>query len=312
MKVVVTGASGFIGQAFVKMMLAQEKASTLVLMTSSKAGEARLNTQWPGLQVERLTTSNGEVRLGPLRDADILLHLGWSRVPATAKADPQADLTENVEFGLRLMRAAGDAKVHRFVFLSSGGTVYGSSNGLPLTEGRPTRPVSAYGVSKLIFEEYLRACAGTYGFEYVILRPANVYGNIKGIRRPQGVIEHWLADIANDRPVEIWNGLTTIRDYIHIADLLTVLLRSLTAPVGGKTINVGTGIGTSLAQLLALMEEVTGRKVRLGPVRAENIGATDVNILSTVYCEEVLGVRPAVTLREGIAGLWTTLRGDGC
>jgi UDP-glucose 4-epimerase len=241
-----------------------------------------------------------------MKNADVVVHAGWSRVPSTAMLDPRADLRENVDLGLELMNAAGTAGIGKFVFLSSGGMVYGDPIRSPMDESHPTRPVSAYGASKLCFEQYLRTRAAYFGFERVVLRPSNVYGNEGGPTKPQGVIEHWLTRIGRGQALEVWNGLQIRRDYLHIDDLVDVMMRVLSAPVPEGTLNVGTGVGTSLAELVELMRDVTGSNIRVEHKGTMGQGSP-ANVLDPQRCMDRLDWRPVVDLRSGLERLWPVL-----
>lgn len=307
MKVAITGASGFIGGAFVRALRSTMPEVDVVALASSTSSVEGIRSKWPDMEVAPLRRGDASVNEEALRGVNVLVHAAWSTVPSTAARDPKADLEQNVEFGLGLMDAAGRAGIGRFVFLSSGGTVYGDPLVLPIDEAHPTRPVTAYGASKLCFEQYLRTRAAHHGFEQVVLRPSNVYGNEAGATKPQGVIEHWITCIATGRPIAVWNGLEVRRDYLHVDDLVDVLLHALTAPVAGRTLNIGTGVGTSLAELLELLEQITGKEVQVHH-RGTSPNGSPANVLDALACRKLLSWEPLVSLPVGVERLWSVLR----
>lgn len=255
-----------------------------------------------------LYDDRGRVHPGALNGVNTLVHLGWSTVPATAEQDPQADQHHNVEGGLRLLEAVRAAGVRRVVFLSSGGTVYGPAADLPIREDAPTRPISAYGISKMLFESYLALAAQQHGFEHVILRPGNVYGDPVPRQRPQGVVEHWMARIAADRPIEVWNDLAVTRDLLHVDDMTHAILAAVERPLDRAVLNIGTGTGTSLGELLQLLERVVGRPITT-EMRGTAPAAIPVNVLDPEKAAKVLGFRASVPLATGLERLWHQING---
>ncbi|MBL7982491.1 MAG: NAD-dependent epimerase/dehydratase family protein [Flavobacteriales bacterium] len=311
MRVAITGASGFIGRHLVQRLLAGPDHSVMAdgsalevrVLASSEVGFARCEALWPQVQRHLLFDPEGAVLMDALDGMDVLVHMGWSSVPAVAEKDPQLDQMQNVAAGLRLLDAATHAGVRRVIFLSSGGTVYGPRSPMPIKEDVVAHPNTAYGISKLMFEQYLRLHAQRNNLESIVLRPGNVYGDPMPRIRPQGVIEHWLACIAADRPIEIWSDLEVTRDFVHVDDMVRAILLSLTTASNDLVLNVGTGVGTSLGQLLEILRGVTGKDV-IVDVR----GATSAIIPHNVLCPEqaaaLTGFRAEVELGQGVAKLW--------
>ncbi len=312
MEIAITGASGFIGRNLMQRFM--ERAGPGHATTTIRAlhsGE-RPSSTWTFpkdlVRTAPLYDDHGRIHPEALNGVDTLLHLGWSTVPATAEQDPQADQRTNVEGGLRLLEAVRAAGVRRVVFLSSGGTVYGPTTELPIREDAPTRPISAYGISKLLFESYLGLAAKQHGFEHVILRPGNVYGDPVPRQRPQGVIEHWMARIAAGRSIELWNPLSVTRDLLHVDDMVTAILAAVEHPAGHAVLNIGTGVGTSLGELLALLERVTGRPIPT-EVRSTAPAAIPANVLDPRKAMDVLGFRTTIPLATGLERLWLQING---
>jgi UDP-glucose 4-epimerase len=307
MEIAITGASGFIGRHLMRRFLERtEPGLAKATLRALHSGEHPSSTwTFPKdlVRTAPLYDDRGRIHPEALNGVDTLLHLGWSTVPATAELDPQADQRTNVEGGLRLLEGVRAARVRRVVFLSSGGTVYGPTDRLPIPEDAPTRPISAYGISKLLFESYLGLAAKQHGFEHVILRPGNVYGDPLPRQRPQGVIEHWMARIAAGLPIEVWNDLAVTRDLLHVDDMTTAILAAVERPLDRAVLNIGTGVGTSLGELLQLLERVVGRPVHT-EVRSTAPAAIPANVLDPRKAMEVLGFRTTIPLATGVERLW--------
>lgn len=306
MKIVITGASGFIGGSFLSKMLTGPGDHELICLSSSDAGQEKLLSLWPDLQVFPLREMGSAQVMKAVEGAHALIHFGWSTVPRTADADPQKDLLENVYNGISLIENAVRAGIDRFIFLSSGGTVYGNSADVPFTEDHPTAPVSAYGISKLAFEHYLRSIALRSPMRHVILRPGNIYGRVSDPLRPQGVIEHWMHGILRGEALHVWGNTHVVRDYVHVDDLIRVIVALLHYAGTQQIFNVGTGVGTSLAQLIELLKEVTARDLQVIMNEADPAGPS-VNILNCDASKKELGCAPQIALRDGLQHLWNDL-----
>jgi len=205
---------------------------------------------------------------------------------------------------VRLLNEARLTGVQRFVFLSSGGTVYGPAQSLPIAENHPTDPINAYGITKLAVEKYLHMFHVLYGLDTITLRPSVPYGPGQDPHRRQGAVGVFLHCIATRQPIEIWGDGNVRRDYFYIDDLVSAVLASLqidSPPV--RVFNVGGGRSYSLNDLLTLLGQITGREpiVRYCPGRKFDV--PDL-LLDTTRARTHLNWEPTVTLQDGIARTW--------
>jgi len=311
MKVTITGATGAIGQAFLQRLLADERMGSRVLqvqcITSSEAGEEFLHQRFPGIGVVQHRAWQGPGLEEVLRNTDLLVHLAWSSVPGTAALDPAGDLHANVTEAARLLDLAALGGVGRVVFVSSGGTVYGPMDRYPITEDQRPAPITAYGLSKLRFEETLFAHAKVHGYKALVLRPSNVYGMPMQTNKPQGVVQHWIKAILEGRPIELWNQGDTVRDLIHVDDMVQALMLAMDHAGTGTIFNIGSGIGTTLSSLADRLEAISGRKLEVVH-RTGTPGAVDRNILSTERARKELGFEAGISLEEGLQRTWNLFR----
>jgi UDP-glucose 4-epimerase len=252
------------------------------------------------------------VRVGDLADPaalDALLvpggavvHLAWTTIPATADRDPAADLADNVLGSVRLLEACSRAGVGRVVFLSSGGTVYGKAARVPIQEGAPTEPIGAYGIGKLAVEKYLALYHRRHGLDSIVLRPANAYGPGQDPRRGQSAATVFAHRALRGEPITIWGDGQVVRDYLYVEDLAEAVGLALDyapGPDGPRLFNVGTGVGTSLLELLELVGAALGRPpaVERAPARPLDV---PVNILDSRRLTDATLWRPRVPLAEGL------------
>jgi UDP-glucose 4-epimerase len=293
-RVLLTGAQGFIGRVLRERLLKHGYQITCYVRNSTTTfhaderwfeGDLREESRWETL----------------VQDHNAVVHLAWTSVPATALC-PARDLQENVVPTIRLASAAAAASC-RFVFASSGGTVYGLPNALPLCEDHPTAPINAYGCAKLAAEGYLRFFVYSQGLNGCILRFANAYGRTCPTRRSQGAPDVLLTKALQNEPFELFGNGSVIRDYVHVDDIAASIEAALAPGAPAGIFNVGTGIGTSLAELIDLVERVTDRKLMIlhRDPRPLDVPA---NILRVDRARAALQWSPQITLEDGLRRSW--------
>nr|AJD20011.1 UDP-glucose 4-epimerase [uncultured bacterium] len=226
--------------------------------------------------------------------------------PAIADREPALVGEDHARFVRLLDGLAAAGHRPTVVLTSSGGTVYDPATRPPYGEHSPTRTSSAYGRAKLRLEQELLARAGEV--RPVILRLANVYGPDQRLGTGQGVLGHWLEAAAAERALQVYGDLGTVRDYVHVDDVVRLMHRVDRAGREGRhlppVINVGSGVPTTLAELLTVTLRVVARSVTLRVQPSRSFDRTSV-WLDTGLARRVLGWRASVTLPEGVAASWS-------
>jgi UDP-glucose 4-epimerase len=190
--------------------------------------------------------------------------------------------------------------VRKVVFASSGGTIYGRTRVSPIAEDHATDPTCAHGIGKLAIEKYLQLFKELHGLDCCALRIANPYGERQRTEKAQGAVGVLLERALNGRPFEIWGDGSVVRDYIHVSDVVRALIAGAAATDAANNVfNIGTGQGTSLNELVAVVERTINRRVRriYLPARGFDI---DENVLDTSRATEELGWTASVSLEDGI------------
>ncbi len=247
-----------------------------------------------------------------------VMHFAADSQVGESVENPRKYFSNNVEGGLALLNAVVDAGVHKFIF-SSTCAVYGIPAKVPITEATPRQPVNPYGMSKLFLENALEAYARSYHLRSMSLRYFNAAGadeggNIGELHRPEShVIPLALKAVTGERgPLEVFGADyptpdgTCIRDYIHVNDLAeahVLALKRLDSVEGAARLNLGTGTGASVQELIATIEEVTGKIVprRVGPRRA---GDPPELVADPSRAHAALGWKAVRSLRDIVQTAW--------
>jgi len=227
-----------------------------------------------------------------------VVHLGWSTTPASSNLDPSQDAHDNVVGTLRLLDACVASKVARMVFASSGGTVYGPSTRLPLSELQPTEPISSYGIAKLAVEKYLQLYQRNHGITPVILRVANPYGPRQDPRRSQGAVAVFAQRILTGTPIEIWGDGSVIRDYLYVADVAEAFVLAVTGARHGIC-NIGSGVGLALTDLIHAIERQTSIHATITHKPSRNVDIPAV-VLDRTHAAALLGWSPRTSFADGL------------
>jgi UDP-glucose 4-epimerase len=252
--VVVTGGAGFIGHHLVRTL--QDRGDEVLVIDDLSGGiRGGLST---GTRLELLDITRDDLghTIAGWRPS-VVYHLAAQVSVARSMRDPQHDLEVNAIGTLRVVRAVKAAGVPRLVFTSSGGAIYGDME-IADTEASPPKPLSYYGAHKLLAEQYVRWS----GVDHAIVRPSNVYGPDQPTGVEDAVIAALVAAVRHSTVFVINGDGTQPRDFLHVADLVSGLLL-----LGGwsesGTWNVSSHVATSVLDVVRLLEQLTGRSVKI-------------------------------------------------
>jgi UDP-glucose 4-epimerase len=293
MKVLVTGGAGFIGAHLVVASLAA--GDEVVALDNMRRGvratlpdEARL--------IEGDIRDRESVALA-MRGAQRVYHLAAQSNVLGAVTDTDYSFTSNVVGTYNVLGAARDAGVEQVIFTSSR-EVYGEVERLPVAEDRPMDPKNAYGASKVAGEVYCRTFQNTYGLDVSVLRLANVYG--AGDR--DRVIPIWLDRARRGEDLELYGG-EQVLDLVPVGLVVAALRRAAEVSLGGRVVNVGSGVGTPLRDLANRIARLPSREVGLRVLPARSIEVTRF-VADVARMRDLLGLAPPADPLEGLAALW--------
>ena len=233
--------------------------------------------------------------------ADTILHLAWSTLPATSELPPRTEWQHDLPFLEKMLTAmtasTARARLH-LVFFSSGGTVYGNAPGRPSNETDPCQPIGWYGRGKHAAEELIESHAARHGLASTILRISNPYGYPVPKSRAQGIIPHALRCAAEGLPLTLWGDGHARKDFLYYTDFLSALEQVIAHRLTG-TFNLSAGESHSVREVIDLVEKNTGRPVAL---HYQSGHAWDVqdSRLDNQRIIAATGWRPQIPLDEGI------------
>ena len=233
-----------------------------------------------------------------------IFYFAGNSVPALVETELERGSFSDQEFLVMMLSSLKDqVKKVRFIYGSSGGTVYGRTANVACEETMICQPISAYGLSKYIQEQYIHFFAKKIGFDYFIARISNPYGRIltHGSKNLQGFIDNVVKKVLRNKEIEIWGDGSVIRDFIHIKDLV-IALRILTSKnIPSGIYNIGSGQATSLNDVISSIESL-GRQMNVTRLESRKIDL-EVNVLSVEKIHQTTGWTPKITLQAGLKDL---------
>ena len=292
-RILITGGSGFLGHNVILGLRAA--GYSVKCLDRYEAGFLKEN------DVEFLFGDISEKNLieQTLKDVDIVIHMACTILPQMSNSDPYFDMMTNVGGSLSLLDAAVKNNVQKVVFLSSGGTVYGRPQSTPIPEEHPTNPTCSYGISKLMVEKYLRLYRELYGLESCAVRLANPYGRFQRVKSAQGVISVFCYKALKGEEIQIWGDGNVQRDFIYVDDVVDAILRILKKDGLPPELNIGSGIATSLNELLKVITAVCNKELKIKYMEKRGFDVP-VSVLDISKAETFLDWHPAVCLRDGL------------
>lgn len=262
MNILFIGGAGFIGSSLVKQFLSNEKYKVFVIEPEF-ANVSRLD----GLDVNifRMALDNvdGVEHILVSNKIDVVVHLVSTLIPGSGYDDFNNEFKNMIFPSIKLMEICAKENI-KFVYFSSGGTIYGNRSTMqPFVETDEMAPISYYGWSKQMMENSILFKNRTENLRYLIVRPSNPYGHGQNLHGKQGLVAVAIGKILEDKPVEVWGDGSAIRDYIYIDDLAKVFYQLIDKDVYNETVNLGSGRGYSVNDILAFLKIITKKDFKI-------------------------------------------------
>lgn len=305
MRVLVTGAAGFIGSRLCARLLAEGAAVVGVdCFTDYYPRWIKERNIAPLLKNKRFTLVPADLNDLPLRrtlrNVEAVFHLAAQAGVRASWGRSFSDyIRHNIQATQSLLEAAKDRPLSKLVFASSS-SIYGMTRDLPMTESSATRPLSPYGVTKLAAEALCVLYAKNYGVPAVALRFFTVYGPGQ---RPDMAFHKFFLAVRNGRPITVFGSGRQTRDFTFVDDIVAANIAALRRGRPGEVYNVGGGHRERLNRLLPLIGKICGRPVRIERVEKQKGDVPDT-FAGIAKARRELGFAPQTPLEEGLRREW--------
>lgn len=295
--ILVVGAGGFVAKHFRDIVDEHE-----LVLVQRRARDAS-NELRPNETIIDADSFDGREGDALIRMASAVIYLRSASVPGTFQDDPSQELSENAQPALRFFtRCARLNPDARIVLTSSGGAVYGADQHTPIAEDQPTLPISSYGYGKLVIEDGLRLLQRTDGVRFSILRLSNPIGR-HHVNPRQGLVSAAFQAIRTGRPLPLF-GTGNVRDYVDADDVAAALLLAATTPAStSHTLNIGSGRGHSIGDIIATIETTLAMKVPVEIKAPRNVDVPYV-VLDCARAEQQLGWKASTPIETTIEKTW--------
>ena len=295
-KILVTGGAGFIGSHVVDLFVAQ--GYEVVIVDDLSTGRAsNLN---PAAKFYQMDIRSPQIReIFESEKPDYVSHHAAQMDVRRSVAQPLFDADINILGSINLLETAKDFQIKRFIYISTGGAVYGEPESLPCDESHPINPICQYGASKHTVEHYLYMYYMNYGLKYTVLRYPNVFGPRQDPHGEAGVVAIFTGKMLAGEEVTINGDGDQTRDFVYVGDCAQANLLALTIDHESGIYNLGWGRPTSINEICSVLVNVTGYSlpVQYGPAK---VGETRHIYLDASKVKRDLGWAPTVTLEEGL------------
>lgn len=284
-RILFIGGAGFIGSNIIRKL--QHGDYEIHVCEPVDADMQRLNGLEAQIHYALLSDIESVFKIIQDNEIEIVVHLVSTLIPGSTYEDYK-DEYKNVIFpSIRLMKLSAQQKV-RFVFFSSGGTVYGKRIDIqPFKETDAMNPISYYGWSKQMMENSIQYMNRTVGLDYLVLRPSNSFGHGQNLYGKQGLVAVAIGKLLKNEEIEVWGDGSAVRDYIYVEDLANIFVKLIEGDVHNTTLNIGSGRGFSVNDVLALLKTISGKDLKIVYQNPRSVDVSNM-ILDTTRLKEVI------------------------
>lgn len=284
--------AGFIGLNLVRRLVAAD-AGVVVLDHNEAPADLAGRADWI-----RGEFADPKAIEQVLDGADVAFHLVSSTVPGDEHVEVSRELSDNIFATIRFLEVCERLAVPRVVFASSS-SVYGLQAHVPIPETAVTDPISSHGIQKLAIEKYLLLHRFQRGLDVRIARLSNPFGPGQRLYGRQGFVAMTIGHLIKDEPILLRDAGRPIRDFLFIDDVTEALDRLAMREEAPSVVNIGSGIGHSLRDVVAMVEQAIQRPIKAitGEPRRADI---PVSILDVTLATTGIGFRAATSVRDGL------------
>jgi UDP-glucose 4-epimerase len=298
-KILVTGASGFIGSQLCERLAGENELVALDDFSIGPRENLAALEGRPGVRIVEADVTDLDACRKATRGVSVVFHLAISCL-RTSLGNPQLSHDVNAGGSLQICRAAHERGVERFVYVSSS-EIYGTAESVPMAESHPCKPMTVYGASKLAGELYALAYHRTHGLPVAVVRPFNTYGPREPYQGARAeVIPRFILSLLAGRPPVVYGDGTQTRDFTFVEDTVAGLVAAGACDaLVGDVVNVAFGREASILRIAELLSGLVGRD--LAPVHHEGRpGDVDRHFADTSKARGLFGYEPKTDLETGL------------
>lgn len=299
------GGAGFIGSNLVKILDKAQYQVTVVEPNGAFTG--RLQGEDVNLLYGSLNDVEFIKEVIEQQNIRIVVHLVSTLIPGSSYEEYKQEYKNVIFPSIELMEFCAKKGI-RFVYFSSGGTVYGNRNDvLPFNEADTMKPISYYGWSKQMMENSIQFMHRTMGLDYLILRPSNPYGHGQNLYGKQGLVAVAIGKMLKDATIEVWGDGSAVRDYIYVDDLADIFAKLIETDVHNTTLNIGSGRGYSVNDVLAFLKIVSCKDLKIVYQNPRPIDVSNM-VLDTTRLKSILNYK-ITPFMDGVRKFYKEMKG---
>lgn len=297
-RVTVLGGLGFMGSHVCRELI--NRGHAVRIFDKVGASDVQVKDFESHVEIRGGDVSRPDDVLNAISDTDVVINLIHTTVPGSSMKDPSFDITSNVVAAAAWLQRLGQTRVRKILYVSSGGTVYGVPEIVPITEDHPTNPICSYGITKLAIEKYTAMYAKIFDVDYCLLRPSNVYGPGQQLHIGQGVVGVLANRALNGERLDVWGSGDDQRDYLFIDDFVRAVMALVVYQGSQRVFNVSSGRGHSVNEILSILRKQLTTFPEVAHVQERGFDVP-VNVLDRSRIRAETDWQPSVDLEAGIA-----------
>jgi UDP-glucose 4-epimerase len=292
--ILIFGATGFIGSKLLEQLILLDHNITIITRNNN---------------LDKKYSKNIEVKIGCLEDIDliesiirtksinIVIHLSTTLIPSSSFNEYLQDISYIIKPTIKLLPLFSKYKI-KFIYFSSGGSIYGLNDSGIYTENDLTSPISYYGQSKKILEDSIILENKISSLNYIIIRPSNPFGIGQSLYGKQGFIAVAIGCLLNDKTMTVWGDGNIVRDYIYIDNLVDCIIKIIEGSSNNEIFNIGNGEGKSLNEIIDFINDISDKKLSIlfEPRRSVD----PLNIILNISKFNTLYKIDRIPIKEGI------------
>lgn len=307
MNILFIGGAGFIGSNLVRRFLSNGIDCQIHVVEPDNANVSRLDGLDVKLHCVNLKDFDRIKDIVVDHEIDTVVHLVSTLIPGSTYEDYLEEFKNVIFPSIELMELCAKNEV-KFVYFSSGGTIYGNRfEPVPFSEQDAMAPISYYGWSKQMMENGIQFKHRTQQLKYLIVRPSNPYGLGQNLYGKQGLVAVSIGKMLRGEPVEVWGDGSATRDYIFIDDLAEAVTQLLVNDVSNTAVNIGSGVGYSVNDVLAFLKIASGVDFKIVYKDPRPVDVSSM-ILDTSHLKEFVDMK-FTPLMEGIKKFYHDVKG---